>query len=158
MLHLHTDANGYLKMLRKYCITCNSYYVRGMGKDCRRDLRELLHNYTSPDLRKNSRISRKASQFTGRKSESHHVNCFHLAVMFKFVATKPLLRRSRWPRGLRRGSAATPLLGLQDRIQEGIWLSVSSECCMLSQRGVALSSRVVLPSVMCLSEISKHQQ
>jgi hypothetical protein len=87
-LHLHTDANGYLTMPIKYCTTCNSYYLREMGKDCRRDLRDLLHNYNSPDLRKNSRISRKSNQVIGLKLESYHVNCFPLAVMFKSVATK----------------------------------------------------------------------
>jgi hypothetical protein len=59
MLHLHTDANGYLKMLVKYCITWYSFYLRGMGKDCRRDLHDKLHNYTSPALLMNSGISRK---------------------------------------------------------------------------------------------------
>ena len=34
-------------------------------------------------------------------------------------------RRSKWPRGLRRGSSAVRLLGLQVRIPPGAWMSVS---------------------------------
>jgi len=42
--------------------------------------------------------------------------------------------RSRWPRGLRRGSAAARRLGLRVRIPpEG--MSVSCECCVLLGRG-----------------------
>ena len=88
MLHLQTDSNGYLTMLIKYRITWNSHYVRWMEKDCGRDLRDLLRNYTSPDLRNISEISRKANQFSERKSASRHVNCFPLAVIFKSVATQ----------------------------------------------------------------------
>jgi hypothetical protein len=44
------------------------------------------------------------------------------------------LRRSRWPRRLKRGSAAARLLGLQVRIPPGAWTPVSFECCVLSGR------------------------
>ena len=44
--------------------------------------------------------------------------------------------RSQWPRGLRRGSAAAPLLGLRIRIPPGTWMSVSYECCVLRCRGI----------------------
>ena len=40
--------------------------------------------------------------------------------------------RSRWPRGIRRGSTATRLLGLRVRIPPGAWMSVCCECCVLS--------------------------
>ena len=46
-----------------------------------------------------------------------------------------LLWRSQWPRGLRRGFAASSLLGLWFRIPPGTWISVSFECCLLSGRG-----------------------
>ena len=46
------------------------------------------------------------------------------------------ISRSRWPRGLRRRSAATRLLGLWVRIPPGAWMSVSCECCVLSGRGL----------------------
>jgi hypothetical protein len=36
-----------------------------------------------------------------------------------------VLYRTRWPRGLRSGSAAARLLGLQVRIPSGAWMSVS---------------------------------
>ena len=44
--------------------------------------------------------------------------------------------RSQWPRGLRRRSAASRLLGLRVRIPSGTWISVSCECCELSGRGL----------------------
>ena len=46
--------------------------------------------------------------------------------------------RSRWPRGLKRGSAAARLLGLLVRIPPGTWMSLSSECCVLSGRGLCV--------------------
>jgi hypothetical protein len=46
------------------------------------------------------------------------------------------LCRSRWPRGLRRGSAAAGLLGLRVRIPPRAWMSVCCECCVLSGRGL----------------------
>ena len=43
--------------------------------------------------------------------------------------------RSRWPRALRPGPAAARLVGLRFRIPPGVgWISVSSECCVLSGR------------------------
>jgi hypothetical protein len=44
--------------------------------------------------------------------------------------------RSQWPRGLRRGSPAARLLGLLVLIPPAAWMSISSECCVLSGRGV----------------------
>jgi hypothetical protein len=67
--------------------------------------------------------------------------------------------RSQWPCGLRRGSATARLLGLWVRIQSGVWISVSCECCVLSGRGLCDElvprRREVLPSVVCLSVIVK---
>jgi hypothetical protein len=37
-------------------------------------------------------------------------------------------RRSRWPRGLKRGAAAARLLGLRVRIPPGAWMFVSCDC------------------------------
>ena len=42
--------------------------------------------------------------------------------------------RSRWPRGLRCGSAADRLLVLRVRLPPGTWMSLFYECCMLSGR------------------------
>ena len=50
-----------------------------------------------------------------------------------FVSLLIALGRSRWPRGLRRGSG---LLGLRVRIPPGAWMSVYCECCVLSGRGL----------------------
>ena len=44
--------------------------------------------------------------------------------------------RSQWPRGLRHRSAAAHLLRLWFRISTGAWMSVCSECCVLSGRGL----------------------
>ena len=46
------------------------------------------------------------------------------------------LGQSRWPRCLRRGSAAAYLLGLWVRIPPGAWIFVSCECCVLLGRGL----------------------
>jgi hypothetical protein len=66
--------------------------------------------------------------------------------------------RSQWSRGLRRGSTAARLLGLRVRIPPGAWMSVSCDCCFVrfrSLRRADLSSRGILPSVMCLSVIEE---
>jgi len=44
--------------------------------------------------------------------------------------------RFRWPRYLRRGSAASLLLGLRVRIPLRAWMYVCCECCVLSGRGI----------------------
>ena len=49
------------------------------------------------------------------------------------LSVKFINRRSQWLRGLRRGSAAARLLGLRVRISLGAWMSVPSECCVLSE-------------------------
>ena len=51
--------------------------------------------------------------------------------------------RSRWPRGIRRRSAAARLLGLRVRIPPGAWMSVSCECCALSGRFSATGQSIV---------------
>ena len=61
---------------------------------------------------------------------------------------------------IRRGSAATRLLGLRVRFPQGAWMSVSCECCVPSVRGLCdrpadHSSRGVLPSMVLTSVISK---
>ena len=47
-----------------------------------------------------------------------------------------MLRRSQKPRGLRCESVAAHLLGLRFRIPPRASMSVSSECCVLSGRGL----------------------
>ena len=44
--------------------------------------------------------------------------------------------RSQWSRGLRRRSASARMLRLWVRILPGAWMSVCSECCVLSGRGL----------------------
>ena len=45
-------------------------------------------------------------------------------------------RRSQWPRGLKRRSAAARLLRSWVQIPPGAWLFVCCECCVLSGRGL----------------------
>ena len=42
-----------------------------------------------------------------------------------------IFRRSQWPSGLRRGSAAVRLLGLRVRTPPGAWMSVVSVVCVV---------------------------
>ena len=51
-----------------------------------------------------------------------------------FGTFKPFDCRCRWPRGLRRGSAAARLLRLWVRVPPGAWIYVSCECSVLSGR------------------------
>ena len=44
--------------------------------------------------------------------------------------------RSQWQHGLGRWSTAACLLRLRVRIPPGAWMSVYSECCVLSGRGL----------------------
>ena len=47
-----------------------------------------------------------------------------------------ILRRSQWPRGLRRRSRAARLLRSWVRIPPAAWMPVCCECCVLSGRGL----------------------
>ena len=53
-----------------------------------------------------------------------------------FIHFNVSIRRSQWPRGLRRRSAAARLLRLWVRIPLGAWMFVCCECCVLSGRGL----------------------
>ena len=55
-----------------------------------------------------------------------------------FKLTIVPIGRSLWPRGLRPGSTAVRLLGLQVRIPPRAWMSVCCECCVLSGRGLCV--------------------
>jgi hypothetical protein len=57
--------------------------------------------------------------------------------LFIFISSL-FYSRSRWPRGLERGSAAACLLGSRVRILSWAWQSVSCECCVLSGKGLCL--------------------
>jgi hypothetical protein len=46
------------------------------------------------------------------------------------------ISQSRWPCGLRCGSAAARFLGLPVRIPSEAWMSVSCECCAFGGRGL----------------------
>ena len=65
---------------------------------------------------------------------SWRVTLFH-GVSYNFLEYRSF-RRSQWPRGLRRGSAAASLMGLWVRIPQGALMSVSCACCVVSGRGL----------------------
>ena len=77
-------------------------------------------------------------------------------VMWHISRGNMLFGRFRWPRCLRRGSAAAHLLGLRVRIPRGAWMSVFfSVLHVVRQRSVRRAnhlSRGVLPSVVCVTE------
>ena len=54
-------------------------------------------------------------------------------VIWRSTGVNIVMRRSQWPRGLRRGSATARLLGLRVRIPSGTWTSVTCQCCVLSE-------------------------
>jgi hypothetical protein len=56
--------------------------------------------------------------------------------IFDFCCIFPGVRRSQWPRGLRRRTADARLLRLWVRIPPGAWMFVCFKCCVLSGRGL----------------------
>jgi hypothetical protein len=52
-----------------------------------------------------------------------------------FFPSTNKMRRSQWPRGLRRELAAPRDLGFWVRILPRTWMSVSCKCCVFSGRG-----------------------
>jgi hypothetical protein len=84
----------------------------------------------------------------GNANDSGQVKCCSNTALFTTTSRSPsraddvclycrtLFRRSRWPRGLRRGSAAAGRLGLRVRIPSGAWMSVCCDCFVLSGRGL----------------------
>ena len=70
--------------------------------------------------------------------------------------------RSQEPRGVRLGFAAARFLGRRVRILPGTQMAISCECCVsVKQKSLRWAdhlSRGVLPSVVCLSMISKPQR
>jgi hypothetical protein len=71
--------------------------------------------------------------FSKRLCESLCFCCCRTLMESKFF-----LSRFQWPRGLRCVSAAARLLGLWVRIPPEAWMSVSSEYCVLSGRGLCV--------------------
>jgi hypothetical protein len=75
------------------------------------------------------------------------------------VGSVGTIRRSQWPSGLRRGSAAARLLELRFRIPAEACMSVSCECCVLSGRGLCVGLTTRLEEsyrVWCLSECDRE--
>ena len=58
--------------------------------------------------------------------------------MLKYLLNCARAGRSQWTLDLMSGSAAAHLLGLRVRIPPEAWISVSSDCCVLSGRGLCV--------------------
>ena len=71
-----------------------------------------------------------------------------LFILLKMLVTAYCCR-SRWPRGIRRGSEVGRLLELRVRISPETWMSVFCECCVLSGRGLASGWSFVQPRPKC---------
>ena len=67
-----------------------------------------------------------------------HVSGLRVKLCKLFIYASPVcdLWWSQWPRGLKRGPAASRLLELRIRIPPGAWMSVCCECFVLSGRGL----------------------
>jgi hypothetical protein len=65
-----------------------------------------------------NRVFDKICTFSPRRSSSHPKLCRPIDSL-------------EWPRSLRRGSAASLLLGLRVRFPVGAWKFVSRKCCVL---------------------------
>ena len=59
-----------------------------------------------------------------------------MRLCFVFNSCNAQFRRSQWPRGLWRRSAAARLLRSWVRIPPGAWMFVSCDCCVLLGRGL----------------------
>jgi hypothetical protein len=84
---------------------------------------------------------RQAGQKMGRteKPTSQRDECSNARYIGEFLGfrrSRWRIRRWLWPSVLRRGSTTDRLLGLRIRIPPGILISVSSEYCVLSGRGL----------------------
>jgi hypothetical protein len=64
------------------------------------------------------------------------VDMFHVAIVNEFNLICGVVRRSRYPRGLRRRSAVARLVRLWVRNPPGAWIFFCYECCVLSGRGL----------------------
>jgi hypothetical protein len=67
---------------------------------------------------------------------SYSVSLQTFCTLLMFIIS--LMCRSRWPRGLKRGSAATGLFRLWVWIPPGAWRSLCFECCVLPDRGLCV--------------------
>ena len=75
------------------------------------------------------------------------------------LALRLMSDRSEWPRGLRRRTAASRLLGLRVRIPLGAWMFISRECCELLHRSLlsgGVLSNFVSKSKLVLSRNLKE--
>jgi hypothetical protein len=96
---------------------------RYLVRESVKDETHSIHHFSSKDV---STICQKHVLLN--KYEDYFLSIFLLSRGYKLILL------IQWLRGLRRGSAATRLLGLRVRIPPGGWMSVSCDCCVLSGR------------------------
>ena len=100
-------------------------------------VRSVTVRFSLPDSR--LKILRTLSRYIreGKEPMWLIVVCNYILLNSHHLLTRKLKTSgSRWPRGLRRRSAAARLLRLWVRIPPGAWEVVCSECCALSGRGL----------------------
>ena len=115
-------ANMLVLMVRsshiRGAISCGTTSVQDSLKICNLGSRAVCsHRHSDLRIYKGSRIFESGSQQI-------------------FWSLTKMNRRSQWPRGLRRRSAAASLLRLWVRIPPGAWMAACCECCVLSGRGL----------------------
>jgi hypothetical protein len=83
----------------------------------------LSHNFKGPHIERLADTSRL-----------NHCSLVTLCLRTSRISQKSMFMSSiwftRWPRGLRRGSAAIRLMGLRAGIPPAIWMPVSRDCCV----------------------------
>ena len=139
----------------KIPIHCQWWYKwsaeeRGVKLSTEKNWHTSTHNVTIRNVpyvwqryKHGERMESAQQQLIGSKSIISTENYTHKHVLFYYC-------RSRWPHGLRRGSAAPRLLGLWVRIPLGVWKTVCCECCVLSGRG--LCDRPIIRTECAVSE------
>ena len=110
----------------------------------------LMFHWLSNTVEQSSRRSRNYTPFVkaigsttfsqqiavGQSLKTDEASEYYCPKFLLIVILQASVCRSHWSRGLRHGSAATRLLRLRVRIPPGAWMSVSCECCVLSDRGL----------------------
>ena len=86
----------------------------------------------SPCDRPQTHALDRAATATGNTDSNIRIFLAH-AQFFTFFTMNT--GRSKWPRGLKRGSAADSMTRLWVRIPPGAWISVCCDCWVLSGRG-----------------------
>ena len=95
-------------------------------------------------ISKQNQLLKRRSAVSDTENENVKLDC----LLTYYIPVNSLLSRSLWPRGLRRGSLASRLMGLRVRIPSRAWMSFSCEYFVLSGRGLCVGP-VTRPEESC---------